>query len=121
MLTAALAAVSSRTRGLSDECDVVELNRFYNDDAQPIFFQLIGWDFERDGKEHVAFWRMNTNPRTDRVVGGGYRSTFFDDSVGKVVVYSQSYRETHTQHDPELQDRSFRAKEARRGIRGRFR
>ena len=98
--------------------DVVELNHFYDDNGQPVFDQVIYYDW--DGARHqVRDWWLVKDPgqlpQRDWA-RGGYVALWFDDSVLRQV-RAASLRETWTQYDP-VAEREVLPKEQRRLLQG---
>lgn len=104
---------------LADQCDVIELNHFYDDNGRHVFDQVIFYNW--DGRRHeVLDWRLVKEPSylPQRLPGGACRCLFVDAQAIRQVTGS-SGRETWTQFDPELAEREFLPKERRRLLRPR--
>jgi hypothetical protein len=110
LITAALllAFIPQESGIVRDRVDLLEVNRFHNDEAQPVFVQLIAWEWhDRDGCFHVVDWKLlKANmalPQFDytrRI----YVARWLDGETSREVSAPQ-YRETWTQVDVELEDR----------------
>jgi len=121
-LTIAAAAVSFQPveSVTSEVVDLIEVNHFYDEQGRLQFDQVIYYDWsEPDGRYQVRAWRMLKSaaqiPRHDRR-RNAYVATWYDaDQLRRVS--AASFRETWTQHDPEMVEREFLPKERRRGFR----
>ena len=102
-----------------DTADVVEVNRFYDEDGRQVFTQLIFWDWIADqGAFRVFAWRIVKSPDQMPVYDGWrgcYVTQFFDQNTLRRV-RAKSRRDTWTQYDPELFDRQFLPQQSRRGL-----
>jgi len=103
-----------------ESCDLVEVNHFYDDNAQLVFDQNIFYDWSpRDGRYQVRAWRLikceGQIPVRDWQ-RGGYVTRWNDSEIPRAM-WSPSMRETWTQYDPELIEREFLPKECRRELR----
>jgi hypothetical protein len=105
----------------TDAADVIELNHLYDGDGRPVFDQVIFWQWHADeGAYHVLAWRLWKSPAQTpwrEWLAGGFVTTWFDGDRLRLV-RSRSYRETWTQHDPELEDRQLLPAHERRGLTG---
>lgn len=95
---------------VEEQVTTIELNRFYDSDGKLVFSQWLFWDEELS----LIDWRMK---KCDPCIEGG-AMLWIDDGVFRKVRFRQ-YRESHTQHDPELWERERLPKEQRRGLRKR--
>jgi hypothetical protein len=126
--------------------DLVEYNHFYDEYGRLVFDQVIFYDWCEDftipaikeerhfetgellveGKDkevvsryNVVAWRLVKHPTQvpyrDWLLGG--YSIFWQDGEQIRLVNSKNYRETWTQYDPELVERTFLPKEKRRELR----
>lgn len=103
---------------VTDNVDVLEINVFYDQCGKVVFRQLIAWDF--DGVElRVRAWRMaktpSFDPRWDWERNDAF-SIWNEDGIIREV-RAKAMRESHTQIDPELDDRDYLPKERRRELR----
>ena len=105
----------------TDAADAMELNHFFDGDGRPVFDQVIFWQWHADeGVHHVRAWRLWKSPAQTPWrdwVRGGYLTAWFDGDRLRVV-RATSFRESWTQHDPELEDRQFLPAHERRGLAG---
>ena len=118
---AAVAAIGLLPLDLvsTDAADVIELNHFYDGDGRPVFDQVIFWQWHADEDAYrVRAWRLWKTPAQTPWrdwVRGGYATAWIDGDRLRVV-RATSFRETWTQHDPELEDREFLPVHERRGL-----
>lgn len=104
---------------VDDACDLIEVNRFYDENGKLVFDQVIFWDWKPiEGEYHVAAWRLLKSEEQKP-----YRSPVCDcwETVwhdGDVLrrVRAPYVRETWTQFDPELANREMLKKEFRRDL-----
>jgi hypothetical protein len=105
----------------ADKVDVIELNHFYDGDGRRVFDQVIFWQWHADeGVHHVLAWRLWKSPAQTPWrdwMRGGYLSIWHDGDRLRAI-RARSFRETWTQHDPELDDRQLLPPEQRRGLAG---
>lgn len=103
-----------------DQCDLVELNHFFDEQARPVFDQVIFYDWHGDeSRYHVVAWRLVAKPSQIPQRDwqhGGYTVRWQDGECLRRV-WASSYRETWTQYDPELSERDVLPKCERRGLR----
>lgn len=100
-----------------DHVDLIELNHFYDDHGRLVFDQYIFYDWDDSLCQFVIVdWRLKKSKNwtvlkyhSEKV----YRLRFLDSGILRIV-RSPSYRETWTQHDPELANREIVPKENRR-------
>lgn len=95
---------------LIDRADTIELNHYYNEHGLPVFSQLICWEWCNVSNDYrVRAWRMcepNQVPDFDR--SRGMWCLTWHDAGTLRRVYATHYRQTWTQHDPEMHDRHRR-------------
>lgn len=105
---------------MRDFVDLMELNHFYDEKGDLVFDQVIFYDWAaRESRYNVRDWRLVKNPSQlpqRDWASGGYHA-MWQDGESLRRVYSRQYRETWTQHDPELIERGFLPKEKRRELR----
>ena len=94
------------------DVDLIELNHVHDDEGRERFTQAIFWDWDDyESRFVVVDWRMVKQsvmwPRRD---GMEFRQA-------GVAVRARHWRETWTQHDPEVEDRARWPVTARRRIR----
>lgn len=110
---------------VADDVDLIELNHYYDGCGQPIFSQFIFWDWHpRLGTHVVRAWTMADTTRTANGVlvcrgntplignrpvptAAGWRLIYTDRATGHTLrqITARAFRETWTQHDPEVTDR----------------
>jgi hypothetical protein len=114
-----LTPPEEQTGVVVDAVDMVEVNHFYDDHGELVFDQLIFYDWcERANRFQVRAWRLlkATAQRPQRNWnGGGFVIVWHDGDLLRRVE-AQVFRETWTQHDPEMDERSILAKEKRREL-----
>jgi hypothetical protein len=121
-----------------ESVDLMEVNHFYGDDCQPVFTQVIFYDWQDDVRlaeitetdEHysrpgfrgsrymVRAWRLIKSPNQVPIrdwEGGGYTALWQDGEVLRKV-HSPAIRETWTQFDVELVEREYLPKERRKEL-----
>lgn len=104
---------------LTNTVDVIELNHFYDENGKHVFDQLIFYDWNKYTCRHdVVAWRLVKDGNLPTKYLGRYRSCWSDGGVWRTV-YATSYRESWTQYDPELVERSNLDKNKRRGLLSR--
>ena len=118
LLLAVLGAGTPETVA-RDEVDLVELNHFYDDNGKHIFDQLIFYDWSgEESRFQVRAWRLIKSPSQmpqRNWKSGEYESVWHDGDVLRKI-YAASFRETWTQYDPELVERSSLPREQRREL-----
>lgn len=102
-----------------DAVDMVEVNHFYDDEARHVFDQLIFRDWDaRANRFQVRAWRLlkfTSQSPTHNWSTGRYEIIWHDGEVTRRVE-ARAYRETWTQYDPEMRERSYLPKEQRRRL-----
>lgn len=100
----------------SDQVDVVEVNHYYDDEGEHVFDQLIfrDWDYEAN-RFQVRAWRLLKSPSQlpARNFQTGTYDVLWHDGDTTRRVEAKVFRESWTQHDPEMRERSFLPKEQR--------
>ena len=119
VLTAAVQFVPL-TPTVRDDVDTIELNHVYDGDGRLILSQLIFWNWnEHSARPHVVAWRLwkpgQPTPLRDWLRGGYV--LWLRDGQTLREIRSPAFRETWTQFDPEIQDRSRLSQDRRRGLR----
>lgn len=116
-----LAAVSASPQsGVAvDEVDLVEVNHFLDEQGQPVLHQVIFYDWCPDQcRFNVRDFRLLKSasqlPVRDHREGD-YVATWHDNGVLRRV-RATSFRESWTQHDPELAERTHLPKDQRREL-----
>ncbi|QDU93133.1 hypothetical protein [Lignipirellula cremea] len=105
---------------VSEAVDLAEVNHFYDENGKLVFDQVIFYDWSDDeSRYHVRAWRLLKHasqfPQRNWSLGG-YESVWRDGDVLRSVRAS-AFRETWTQHDPELLERAALPKEQRKELR----
>jgi hypothetical protein len=125
MLLWLLIAVVPVDEALRDHVDLIEINHVYNDLGQPVFDQLIFWEWcSAAARWQVRAWRMAKGAGIDRAVPlperdwqrGGYVLLWRDGDRLRIV-RAAAVRETWTQYDPEMVEREVWPVDRRRGLR----
>lgn len=105
-----------------DRVDLVELNHFHDEQGKQVFDQIIFYDWSPTrGRYSVLAWRLLKHPAQLPVRDwstGDYVTVWRDNAVVREV-RAQTMRESWTQYDPELIERSFLPKDQRRELRKR--
>jgi len=119
MFTAAAAGLTPDEPIATDHVDLIEINHFYDENGKLVFDQLLFYDWSpKDSRFQVRAWRLlkkkSQMPRRDWQ-RGGYQTTWHDGDLLRHV-RAKSVRETWTQYDPELIERSNLAKDKRREL-----
>ena len=106
----------------TDHVDLVELNHYYNEKGRHVLDQVIFYDWSSEaGRYQIRDWRMikrvSQIPRRDWRLGG-YVAVWHDPLEGNVLrkMHAANLRETWTQYDPEIVERSFLKKDKRRKL-----
>ena len=102
-----------------DVVDLIEVNHFYDEHGRLVFDQVIFYDWAAtEGRYNVRAWRLLKEkaqvPRRNFLTGE-YETIWNDGDVLRRV-RGQAFRETWTQHDPELREREYLPKEKRREL-----
>lgn len=102
-----------------DQVEVIEYNHFYDEQGRHVFDQLIFYDWSpRENRYQIRDWRLiktvSQSPYYD-VNRGLYLATWHDGLTLRQV-RAAAIRETWTQYDPELLERSVLPKEQRREL-----
>lgn len=103
----------------SDSVDLIEVNHFYDEHGRLVFDQVIFYDWcTSQNRYQVRAWRLLKKPSqipTHNVNTGEYETTWHDGDVLRRV-RARAYRESWTQHDPELREREYLPKDKRREL-----
>jgi hypothetical protein len=102
-----------------DQVDVIEYNHFYDEQGRHVFDQLIFYDWSpRENRYQIRDWRLiktvSQAPYHDQQ-RGLYVATWHDGLTLRQV-RGHAIRESWTQYDPELVERSVLPKEHRREL-----
>jgi hypothetical protein len=99
---------------IEDVIDVVEINHFYSDNGDLIFDQLIYYRWSDPAERYqVVDWRLVK--KSAQIPCHGI-AIWLDDETLRRVRVRHGVRETWTQHDPELLERSLLPVEERRKL-----
>jgi hypothetical protein len=102
-----------------ESVDLIEVNHCYDEEGKHVFDQVLFYDWSaQDRQYHVRAWRMLKHPSQipyRDTVSGRYEATWHDGWVMRSV-QATTFRETWTQHDPEVAARSHLPKELRREL-----
>ena len=119
LLPLSLFALEPFTLVVDEEVDLIELNHFYDEHGQHVLDQMLFYDWcGSDGRFHVQAWRLLKRSAQVPVYSWHDRcfiATWHDGGVLRVV-RSLSFRETWTQHDPELRERAALPPKQRRDL-----
>lgn len=138
ILAALILSVIPQDDGvLRDAVDLVELNHFFNENAELVFDQLIWYDWsEEEGRFQVRAWRLvkdhaampirqwfdKFDSQPANLLSGlpsrssGFWVCLWSDGEVFREVTARSFKESFTQHDPELAEREFLPKEKRKEL-----
>jgi hypothetical protein len=104
---------------IKDEVDIIEVNHFFNGQANLVLDQIIFWDwYEEYECFNVIDWRlMKSKSQIPIRYKEGYRA-FWKDEKDEVIreTYSRWKRETWTLYDPEAYNRSILDIHQRKGL-----
>lgn len=117
-----LAILPQEAAVCRESVDLAEVNHYYDEQGRLVFDQVIFWDWDHDCCRHqVVAWRLVKHPSLMpyRDWRGGWSVTFVDGETLRDVS-APAFRETWTQHDPELEERQTLPKEKRRELRHTF-
>lgn len=111
LLLIAILPPTEQTGVVTDSVAVIELNKVYDDSAKPILDQ---WIFHErtDSGFRIRAWRLDRGTTIQRHPSGDYMLMWHDGNTLRQV-RARVYRETHTQYDVELRERSIYAKDQR--------
>lgn len=123
-LVLALLSIIPHDDKLRESVDLIELNKFYDDDGKLVFPQLIFYDWSKSEARYVVrAWRLVKDesqlPRRDWKTGGYV--AIWQDGEQPRYIWSKHIRETWTQFDPELVQREILPKERRKELRTKMR
>jgi hypothetical protein len=96
-----------------DEVYRIEKNFFHDDNGNLVLTQVIFWDWD----DRCRGWCMFDKGTLAHDLSGWTRFRFDEGDVAREI-WSLSFSETFSQHDPELADRGLLPKEQRRPFRG---
>ncbi len=102
-----------------EHVDLIEINHYYDDKGQHVFDQLIFYDWSPQScRFDIRDWRLLKSPAQIPVRNwhrGDYEATWHDGNKLRKV-QADAVRETWTQYDPELAQRTALPKEKRREL-----
>lgn len=99
-----------------DHFDVLETNHYYDHEGKHVFTQVLFLDFDpHTARYNVQAWRMTDPKYKPRRTPNGSEALFHDKGVLRKVT-ADSCRESHTQYDVELENRTHLPQEQRRGL-----
>ncbi|MAG01759.1 hypothetical protein CMI42_00310 [Candidatus Pacearchaeota archaeon] len=120
------AALKARANSLEkyipvakDKADILELNHYFDDNGKRVFDQIILWNWHHsEGEHHVFAWRFAKQPGQIPQRNWSKNNYTIQWLDGKTLRYveSDSQRETWTQYDPEVHDRTFFRQSQRREL-----
>lgn len=87
-----------------DRVSLIEHNEFYDQEARPVFKQFLFWNWsERHGRYDLIDWKLDkgTYHVTRDYRTGRYVLRMQDGDTTREI-WAEQYKETLTQHDPEL-------------------
>jgi len=113
--------ISRPESAVRDQVDVIELNHVVDGECKPVFTQTIFWKwYFIEGHYRVVDWRMSdqgVRPIRRRDQGDIWVCRWIDKKTNCWrEVRAPHYRETTTQHDPEVDDRQFLPANRRIGL-----
>ena len=107
---------------ITDSVERLELNHFYDTKGQHMFSQVIAWEWDRQlsryvVRDFVAVTMRDATPpvRGKQALPDGKIKVFVADRQRHHVrqIVADTFAETWTQFDPELENRVVRGKESR--------
>ena len=114
----ALIAMPPLDGAVEDRVDVLEVNHVYDENANLVLSQLIGWDWsERDAAFRVRFWRLyRQQMQPQRQWHSGEWMSVFNDGDSLRRIRAQTLWTRWLQYDIELQDRHYLPQDRRRPL-----
>ena len=106
----------------SERVDLVEVNHYFDENGNPVFDQVIYYEWSgQKSRFHVRTWRpLETIAQlpTYESTTGEHVATWQDRHDGNRLrqVRANAVQETWTQYDPEMQNRRFVPRKARRDL-----
>ena len=100
-----------------EQCDLIEVNHFYDEHGRLVFDQVIFWDWSADDcRYNVRAWRLvKCSSQLPQRSGSGYDMTWQDGDLFRRV-WSKQFSETWTQYDREICEREIFPKERRKEL-----
>jgi len=101
-----------------DKVTLIEINHYYDGKGGLVFDQIIFYDWiPRKRKFEVVAWRMLKEPcQVPRLINGKWVSIWYDGDKFRKVISDLKPRETWSNFDPELEERTYLAKDLRKGL-----
>jgi hypothetical protein len=119
LVAAAVLGLTPANDVAHDVVDLIEVNHFYDEHGRLVFDQVIFYDWCcSQTRYQVRAWRLLKNPAqvpTRNFSTGEYETIWHDGDVLRRV-RAGSFRESWTQHDPELREREYLPKDRRREL-----
>ena len=116
LLAAAALALTPTSDVAHDVVDLIEVNHFYDEHGRLVFDQVIFYDWcNSQCRYQVRAWRLLKSPAQipqKNFNTGEYETLWHDGDVTRRV-RGKSFRESWTQHDPELRERDYLPKDKR--------
>ncbi|XZE54787.1 hypothetical protein SH139x_000766 [Planctomycetaceae bacterium SH139] len=119
LLSTLLLSTCVKQHAVYDKVDLIEVNHYHDESGRHVFDQLIFYDWHAgQNRFHVRAWRLIKEP-------GQTPMRDHDDKVWRVIwhdagvlrhVEASSHRETWTQFDPELANRSYLPQDQRKDL-----
>jgi hypothetical protein len=98
-----------------EQVDLLEINHMYNEKAEPLWDQLIGWDLTDDGFRVRWFIVLKDKYARPHRVRGQWSMTVSHPGFETTTIRAHVFRETWMQDDPETHDRHWRPRADRPG------
>lgn len=119
LLFSVMASSPANNEPICEAVDLIEVNHFYDEQGRLVFDQAIFYEWsQKHDRYMIRAWRLVKNksqlPQQDHR-RGGWLTVWHDGEILRRV-WSQSYRESFTQYDPELAERDHLPKEQRREL-----
>lgn len=105
---------TEQTGVVSESVDQIHLNHVYDESAKPILDQWIFHD-ATDAGWQIRAWRLDKGAQIQRHPSGDYMLLWHDGDVLREV-RAKLFKETWTQHDPEMRERSIYPADERREL-----
>lgn len=88
-----------------ESCDMIELHHMHDANGNPIYEQIIFWDWHHDeNKYHVRAWRILTTGERPERLNKYWRIRWNDSGISRMFI-AKHYRESWRQNDPERDDK----------------
>lgn len=114
-----LAALPTGRDVAVDHVDLIEINHFFDEKGKLVFDQVIFYDWSKTHSRYqVRAWRLlrDRGQYPERDWRRGEWWSLWHDGETLREVRAPAFRETWTQHDPELTERDYLPKEKRRDL-----